>query len=375
MKPCFEKAEPQPGSGDANDGDTLTQDGPPLANLFENLEIFDTAETEQLFSTYTEDENSRPPPAATGSREPRHYHIEKQNSTAEMYFAAHLLFTDLHALRGYVHEIWYDYGAEKVDLIACAVTTNSAFDLARRAADDFASDFPKTPIENIIMAFYFMQCKQCDLDPKGGENFDGLEAAQWVYVSAYSLLSRFRQALKGNSSTIAICKPGYFGCYDPDTDPAKMTAEERFQNTKALTAELLSDFALVTRASSGMPVEDEITRGFRELSNTGTISLGFMFAYQVFLDLQQVFGSNCNALWDLQQSGRKIYSTLSTHLNFHRNLKIGTWQAQNDNIIEALLSDVSEWAMQDAIGEPINDLVSIMLWPPLIAPFLPLTVQ
>lgn len=173
------------------------------------------------------------------------------------------------------------------------------------------------------------------------------------------LLSSFQDVLSQDSRTVPAYKSGHFGHYDPETDPADISAEEIFDNQLVLTAELLQDFAFITRSKSSIPIEDEFTRGFRQLSKKGPISLGFMFAYQIFLDIQQAYGSKDNTLWGLQQSGRKIHSSIKQHFKFHENLQNDDWDPRNDAVMRALLSDIERWVMSDTIDDGINEPVSI----------------
>ena len=201
-----------------------------------------------------------------------------------------------------------------------------------------------------------MECEKLGLDPRGGLNYEVYGAAQWVFIPVYILLSSFKQVLSDSQHIVPMAKPGYFGQYNPKYN--NESAEESFENQKILTGELLQDFIYLARALPSFPFQDEITRGFREMSSKGKITLGFMFAYQIFLDQQEIFGSNCNALWDLQQSARKIHRSFSAHFAFHKQLTIKNWPSKNDDMIRSFLSEMEKWAMTDFIGDGINKMVS-----------------
>lgn len=148
LEPLFEKAAPasletaRVVESDANHH---------VRNLFAGLEIYDTDENVELPSTERaseeESQNSK-------RRPPDGQHDLEMDGWDDLVFAAHLLFSDLHALRNYIHEMWYDYREEKIDLIVAAVTTNSALDFARRVGEEFATDFPQISMSNLQMAFY-----------------------------------------------------------------------------------------------------------------------------------------------------------------------------------------------------------------------------
>ena len=150
LSPYFERVYD---SASPKDGPPSVDEELPISNLFANLEVYDVDETDELINRNIPETIANQKGDSQDGMQPIEYRIA-DSEWEDAVFAAHLVFKELSKLQEYIHEIWYDYGHEKIDLIAAAITTNSALELASRLGEDFAADFPNTPIEQVMMAFY-----------------------------------------------------------------------------------------------------------------------------------------------------------------------------------------------------------------------------
>ncbi|MCJ1352936.1 MAG: hypothetical protein MMC33_002920 [Icmadophila ericetorum] len=145
LKPLFEivpPPEPTPNEILAPAGNpSNTQDLKPLENLFMSLEV---EEVEGEGDTSEQVETGRSTSKLPSDRVSYELESPKGKHIGEdVVFAIFCLFNNYHSTRQYILEVGSEYKAGKLDLISASVTTNTAFELARREEEDFIASSPR----------------------------------------------------------------------------------------------------------------------------------------------------------------------------------------------------------------------------------------
>ena len=146
LQPLYEvgpTSEPKPEEAPASSSKlTSTTQGPiPLENFFMALEVEDLEDEAET------DEQTKSSNSTRTLATPRTvYELESpkgRDGKEDLLFAIFCLFDDCCSIRQYILEVWSEYKTGKLDLISASVTTNTAFEQARRAEEDFIASSPR----------------------------------------------------------------------------------------------------------------------------------------------------------------------------------------------------------------------------------------
>jgi hypothetical protein len=121
----------------------------------------------------------------------------KADTNEEKLFAMFCLFDDLARLRKFLLDLWTDYLLEKNDLIATAVTTNTAFQLAIRTQDEILAAYPDCgDYQNVLSTILaVLEDKQSISEDEIEFELDGA-VVDWIYGPAHSMLDSFCDVLQ-----------------------------------------------------------------------------------------------------------------------------------------------------------------------------------
>jgi hypothetical protein len=282
------------------------------------------------------------------------YELDNPTSNEETYFALFCFFDDLNQLRDFLHELWSDYKAGKVDLITVSVTTNTAIDLVRRAEKEFVTAFPRLDTyDKISEVFYMLMCWIRGEDPEVREqpddivNFAMLDVADWLCLPVYGLLDSFCDVIQAGH--LPVMKPGHFGIYDPSTDRSKLTVRQRMREDQIILCEALPEFIASNTVKSEVPIEDEFSIGLRSMFATKKVTLWVTFAAQIFLDIHHTLRvDTVRGLSQLRTSGANATSTLDKY--FATSQTFQNWPAENEKLVKNVKRFADFWIIQDTLG-------------------------
>jgi hypothetical protein len=244
-----------------------------IINLFEHLALEELSEPVEQAS-----ETIQTSPATL---EPI-YKAERQTDLEESCFALYLLLHDLNRLRTEVSTVWARYKVGAQDLVAAAITTNTAVDLARSMTDDLKGIFSKHGGEiRMLQIYYAAQClaagtsESHKVRPGDDINLKMFDIADMLFWPAYQLLNAFCDVLRVNPTP--EMKRGIYGHYEPHSDRDSKSARDKFKEDKILLLEMLPEFFYYCRTTepvaSRPPVEDELSRGLRTMFKTKEVTL------------------------------------------------------------------------------------------------------
>ncbi|KAK3169759.1 hypothetical protein OEA41_009143 [Lepraria neglecta] len=226
----------------------------PLSNRFNHLEVeepVDIDEASPTSATTASTANAIDFKASNAKRKAGRqvkYQSDEDEEDDEKFFAMHCLFTDLHDLRTFIGKTWEDYSCGRLDLMISSILANTAFDLARRADENYFAMCPKAgSAQNLIKTSMDFLGLLCGVDPFHKHqpddwfNYRLADGAQWVCLSTSILLVSFRKLIEPKQ--MSLVRPGFFGDYDAKSDRHAMSLRQKFAE-RTILWEALPEFCL-----------------------------------------------------------------------------------------------------------------------------------
>ena len=320
-----------------------------LANKFSGLDVF---EPSQAFLDAPDVERPR-----QASGDETIYELEPQLDFDDVMFAFALMLDDLNRIRSVIKSTWKSHAQGMFDLVAAAVATNTAIDLARGIIEDALPLFAahKGPY-HLLNTLYLGLCitKGHTNDPSRLRvadmyefNDDTYEIADGMGMVAYQMLKSFQAVLEPDSPP--LYKEGSFGFYNPSSNRATKSGREKFQEDQVLLLSFFSELMCIVRLVPEYPPEDEFLRGIKELDKSQQIPFYLVFAAQVFLDIHHNLRADAYGGLDivLREISFHIHN-VERHLQYHKNLKIGHWTPHNDRMLETFVQ-IAKWVAEDPV--------------------------
>lgn len=132
----------------------------------------------------------------------------------------------MHELHIFLSVLWIICKTSQIDLVTVAVATNTAYDLMRRAEDDFNTEMRipkdyagKFPDGSVVELYYVDTCLRVGLEPKSlqGRSIVDFERCPFVQESfqlLYRLLVSFRRSINELGSML-LARPASVGGIHP----------------------------------------------------------------------------------------------------------------------------------------------------------------
>ncbi|KEQ58310.1 uncharacterized protein M437DRAFT_59780 [Aureobasidium melanogenum CBS 110374] len=286
------------------------------------------------------------------------YEAERLQQAEEQYLAAHCLLADVNAIRACIKSLWIMYRNGQIDLQSASITTNTAVELVRHIQEDYDKNFPNhADYEGLIETLYVARCISEGQDPDHRQRPDDIinmamyDLADQVLLTTYTILASLSDVV--TPGHIPLYKPGHFGFRNLSTEWSQKTPHDKLQDDKLVLLEAFSGFSAI--ANVGCFAEDELIRGVRQMAPGKKIPLWLTFAFQNFLDIQHVMGSEASrAVVELQTAAEDIETSLKQNSEFHKNLHTKTWDAHNDRALDSIQNVIDTWIKQDNVKKIIE---------------------
>ncbi|KAH4204566.1 hypothetical protein HBI81_215390 [Parastagonospora nodorum] len=284
------------------------------------------------------------------------YMAERPTDFEESSFALLLLLHDLHKLRAEVSTAWSRYKMCAEDLVAAAITTNTAVDLARSMVDDMKSIFSKYGGEICMLELWYnAECSaagtsESHRDQPGDEmNVKVFNIANIIFWSAHQLLTAFCNDLR--RIPFPDMKRGTQK-YVPQSDRNSKSLRELFAEDKEILLEMLPEFFYychTTKAdASRPPVEDELSRGLRTMFETKEVTLPLAFAATLFLDIQHILDDRVDeGFRRMSDATHFVQANIEEELKFHEGIELATWPKENDMAVQQFVDTLQFWCHED----------------------------
>ena len=297
----------------------------------------------------------------------------EEDDGEEWFFALHLLFFDMHELRILLSVLWSVYKRGQIDLATVAVTTNTAYDLMRRAVDDFNTEMriPKDYAGryrdgDVVELYYIDACLRAGLELKRDNRRSIVDLERWGIVQEsfqlpYRLLVTFKRGINELNS-MPVTRPAALGTYTPGVDRAELDPEELCEQDGALLTDFLTTAGPYTLIAD-TPNDDELMRGIEGMlprNKGGKIPLWLVCASQSFLDTHHILMKDADRpLHDLQEFSRKAQSTLKEHFDFVEEYSLsGLRTKKSESYVQDTFKEITEWGLEDKLTQIMDQTMS-----------------
>ncbi|CAL8575762.1 hypothetical protein XPA_001666 [Xanthoria parietina] len=336
LKPCYSNDLPdhdqpiEPNEDGSKQGQKSPQTfSDDLSNRFHMLKVHDTDSDVDLTATEVHAPVKQPPTKSQPKSqvECEVWELVEEFST-DIAFVIFCFFEDLHRIQDFLKETWKKYKDGDLDLSTCAMTTNLALDLVRRAEEDIIGQAPvllggQRSYEAISILIFYTESFKNGQDPtKLLESDESLKITpfdEFIYLSTARILIKFQQmsALK-----IAYPQPvpSVRMSYLSRPDLLDLPQVKKWEEEDEFLSQLLMDMSLDDTVSKAMkeinkdrkaPAVDELTKGFYKLRREGEVSTWIVFAARVLLDIRDIMGKDMSRGHQEQAAaGRAAFKTL-----------------------------------------------------------------
>ena len=264
--------------------------GDDLSNRFGNLHVDDIDETLDITTSNVNQAVGKTPKTKSKVEYEEVYELIDE-FCIDVSFTIFCFFEDLHRIQDFMKQTWMRYVKKELDLMTCAMTTNIALDMIRRAEEDIidqASALLKKPrsYEGIAMVIFFAESFAKGENPEEAfASSDRLKITpfdEFIYLSTARILIKFEQiaAMKiAYPQPVPSVRFSYLSRPDLlDLPQVKKWEEEDEFLTQLLMELSLNDNVLKAQEEfSGhkAPLTDEITRAFYNLRRGGEVRYVF----------------------------------------------------------------------------------------------------
>ncbi|SCO84392.1 uncharacterized protein FRV6_08519 [Fusarium oxysporum] len=133
------------------------------------------------------------------------------------------------------------------------------------------------------------------------------------------------------------------------SDRSSRKDRAKFKKDQIILSEFFTEAVMLARIVPNYPVEDEFIQGIRELDTTGNIPFRLVYATQILLDFHHIIRDRTSSAVDsLLKHTTTMDSELSSHIDFHGNLKIENWPASNEGAL-CEFNQSLQWFAQDLV--------------------------
>lgn len=332
---------------------------PRANNLFEDLEVEEPSE-EFLNAPVLANVASSTTKASINVR----YQAERLSKAHEKAIAQSCLLEAVADIRAFIKGLWQRYrDKEQMDLMAAAVTTNTAIEMVRKLHEDYAGSFPDDAgYWSIVEKQYKSIWEAAGEDPYALERSEEETSAalgdkgDQIFLNTYCILEILRRDMQSDEAQLPIVDIALLDHGDTSKEWSKRSPTDKGLDDAVVLSKAFTGLVIVscTKFLTG----DELTRGVHELGRNKPASFWLTFAAQIFLDVQHVLGPDLERPFDEMQKGaRYMNSSIEKALAFHKTLP------HNPRITSGYvkkLEDIASlnelWLLGDVVGAAMDQM-------------------
>lgn len=243
------------------------------------------------------------------------YDIE-DTSAENSLFAVLAFVKDFAEIEKLVQGAWLHYQKGRLDLMAAAVTTDTAYLIIKHSCEDLSASIPGNKTYGDICSLFDDERFREDWDEEGTLSS---RLSKSLALPAHSILSSYAEVLKEKK---VVVYNGEYGLYEPVPLPRRHTDEDVRLKDQQLLMEYLPEITRLSRFSMLLPAQDVMISGFRKMmdgNNMDACPMYAIFATQLFLGIHQVLlivpGQ---PLGDLQDTATRCIHIIDDWLKFRK---------------------------------------------------------
>ncbi|KAI0095408.1 hypothetical protein F4814DRAFT_187857 [Daldinia grandis] len=282
------------------------------------------------------------------------YEAEPPSSFEDLYVAMALLIDDLNKIRSRIEWIWINYRDGIFDLVACAVTTNTAIDLARKLMEEVVPMFKDHGgLWEVLNQFHIAQAqmkgyKPFSYSPNSANNFnyDTYDIANRNYTLTCRIM--YTLAKTAQPQVPPPFTKGMSSYYDSPRARDSKSGFQKFEEDQLLLRSFFVEIKVMLLGIN-YPVEDEFMRGIKEIAENKEVPFYLVFAAQVFLDIHYILRENTDGGFKTLQMNLHFFDReIDEHFKFHEDLEIGIWPASHSKVIRSLQEKI-KYILEDPV--------------------------
>ncbi|THZ32733.1 hypothetical protein D6C89_00239 [Aureobasidium pullulans] len=294
---------------------------PRTNNLFEDLEVEESSEE---FLDAPVSENVASSTTKTGGN--IRYQAERLSKAEEKVIAQSCLLEAVADIRAFIKGLWQRYrDREQMDLMAAAVTTNTAIEMVRMLHEDYAKSFPDdAEYIDIIKKPYdwlFTQVGEgaYELEPSD-EKVDAALYAKGdeIFMTTHLILETLRNSMY-TKPQLPVIDVALLNHGDTSKEWSMRSSEDKHLDDEVVLSKAWT--GLVILAHMKDIVKDDLTEGVRALTMNEKVPFWLTVAAQIFLDVKHVLGPEVERPFEEMQKGaRYMKSSIGQTIAFHQKL-------------------------------------------------------
>lgn len=319
-----------------------------LTNKFEALDVQEPSESLQSASGSKAKASDREKPA------PR-YQVEAKDDKAEEDLAATILMQDVSRIRPMIKRLWTEY-QNGFDLVAVALTTNTAFKIVKNLEIDFKDRFPDSDsLDWRVMEEFAKAFGETHKDV--GRKSSAFTFGPATYDAANSTMAQSVVLLRelidstGPENYPPFWNPGPIQQRDTSKSWRSKTAEEKGKDDKALIYSLFGNMYVASRAmhEEGSWPADEMCLSLKTINCGETLPFFTIFANQCFLDVHHTLDTDVEKPFaELQQTAVVFRDFLSPVLDANSVLGRALGLAvELKAAVQCLMTDLNGWIIEN----------------------------
>ncbi|KAJ9604210.1 hypothetical protein H2200_011044 [Cladophialophora chaetospira] len=292
--------------------------GGDITNIFERLQVQDHTVSEPDDDHFSPEKVDTMP---AGDKPESSFTAENTTDSVEASVAFLCLLNDLAQMREVISACWSEYQTGTCDLTTAALTTNTAFELARHMEEDLNKSLGHLDVEVLLKTQQTLSCQRLITSSQSsGPDDDTNDALPGVsFWSTYKHLRYFLDV--GRTQTILNSTPKDAF---PETNRSKLTEEDKFMQDRLLLTDMLSDldgYADADGTDGTAAPDDELTKAFINFFSAKKVPVWLVFAAQVFLDTHHNLGENCSTGFEqVLKAGHSISWSMSDQADHQENI-------------------------------------------------------
>ena len=328
------------------------------ANLFEALTLEEPKDVEDspdsFFSVST-----GPNAKSTTTSKPI-YDMEFLHD--EVLFSSVFFFQDLEAIREFVRKTWSGYRAGRTELSTASLLTNTAIEMIQRSTRehlDSIKRWPDAPAEKDFISWFFAHTSKEAIT--GGE-----KPGDYVHMMTYEQADRISWPvsvfLEENLSAFEAHRMIWYGydILDLSRECDEMLAKDKLEEDRIfINLMCIELFTFNKCIKTQPPATDEITRYFIDFESKEHISLWFVFAVQLMVDMKWVLRAHIHhGLRDLTATSRRGTDTVRQYFRESRKIlgRREKWHQKYDGGMLTFVRLLNDWVEKDLITTTVNEL-------------------
>ncbi|KAM0721636.1 hypothetical protein Q7P37_002561 [Cladosporium fusiforme] len=281
-----------------------------------------------------------PTPQPKNAKKCRPQDNEMQADKDDNMFAVLDFLKDFSQIRSIVTGVWKDYRDGDLDPMSAAVTTDTAYGIIKRNADDLMSVLPAgLGFASLPFVAAGGDINSCPELPQALLNKFPLHV--WCFLREYMDL-----LLAGGT-------PSYNGqgFYCPEQRRTEMPAQLHFKEDLTLLMRYLSEITKSSQADLELPVQDELTAGLRIMidgQNFDACPLHVYFNTSLFLDIQHILrGHAIHPFEELRETAKNCIQIID---DYFFSSEIRSWPSEDDESLRQIKRLAQDWVIEDRIG-------------------------